>query len=138
MRLFGRTGDEDVALRSEAEPGRVQRREFVRVRANVRVSVTTQQSAESLELESVNLSGNGLVLARPQAGSPPLELDTLVWLEIPIDDGEDPIEARGAVVREGPRGSLGVRFDYIREADQDRLVRYLFRQERRQLKTKEG
>jgi PilZ domain len=118
----------------EGEAERVQRREFARVDVNIPVAVTVRGGPWPLEFEALDLSGNGIVLSPAQAGVRRPGAGTFVWLRIPLYDGHEPVEARGAVVRERPRGAICVRFDHISEAHRERLVHFVFRQERQQLK----
>jgi hypothetical protein len=47
-----------------------------------------------------------------------------------ISEEQEPIDARGAVLRELGDGSLGVHFDFILDQDRERLVRFLFERQR--------
>jgi PilZ domain len=127
-------GDGDATLRfvGREEPELVQRREFVRVDVNIPVDVTLQGNPWPATFDALNLSANGILLAAPAAGVMTLRLGMFVWLKIPLYDGKDPIEVRGTAVREGRKGSVGIRFDHIAERDQERLARYVARQERRE------
>jgi PilZ domain len=125
---------ETVRFVGQEEPELVQRREFVRVEVNIPVSVTLKDAPWPTDFDAVNLSANGILLAAPSAGTLMLKLGMFVWLKIPLYDGRDAIDVRGTVVREAQRGAVGVRFDHIKEGDQERLVRFVMKQEREQRK----
>lgn len=131
---FDVNGGSAVRFVSEQEPELVQRREFVRVDVNIPVSVTIKDNPWPTEFDALNLSGNGALLSKPQGGTGRLGVGMFVWMKIPLYDGKEPIEARGSVVREAGRGTMGVRFDHISEAHQERLVHYVAREERKQRK----
>ena len=131
---FDVNGGSAVRFVSEEEPELVQRRDFVRVDVNIPVSVTIKDNPWPTEFDALNLSGNGALLSKPQGGTGKLTIGMFVWVKIPLYDGKEPIEARGSVVREAPGGAMGVRFDHISEAHQERLVHYVAREERKQRK----
>ncbi len=131
---FDVNGGSAVRFVSEAEPELVQRRDFVRVDVNIPVSVSLKDNPWPTEFDALNLSGNGVLLSKPQGGTGKLTLGMFVWIKIPLYDGKEPIEARGSVVREAAGGTMGVRFDHISEAHQERLVHYVAREERKQRK----
>ena len=112
----------------------MQRREFVRVEVNIPVSVSLKDAPWPTDFDAVNLSANGVLLAAPSAGVIRLGLGMFAWMKIPLYDGRDAIDVRGTVVREAQRGAVGVRFDHVNEADQERLVRFVMKQEREQRK----
>ncbi|HEX4760647.1 MAG TPA: PilZ domain-containing protein [Thermoleophilaceae bacterium] len=130
---FDLSNGKKVRFISDQEPELVQRREFVRVPVNVTVNVTLKSGGWPLECDALNLSGNGVLLEKPQSGKA-LDIGTLVWLSISLHDGQAPITPRGTVVRDAKKGARGVRFDHIGERDQERLVRFVMREERRQRK----
>ena len=130
---FDVNGGTKIRFIGSTEPELMQRREFVRVPVNIAVSVSLQSGGFPLECDAVNLSGNGILLGSPHGGRP-LEVGTPVWLKISLYDGEGPIGPSGMVVRDGGKGMRGVRFDHIGERDQERLVRFVMRQEREQRK----
>jgi hypothetical protein len=130
---FDVDGGQKVRFISTEEPELMQRRQFVRVPVNMSVKVSLKSGGWPLECDVVNLSGNGILIGRPDSGNP-LDVGTLVWLSIPLFDGQDPITPRGMVVRDAGKGTRGVRFDHIGERDQERLVRFVMRQEREQRK----
>jgi hypothetical protein len=130
---FDVDGGKKVRFLSAAEPELVQRREFVRVPVNITANVALKNGGFVLDCDVVNLSGNGILLGSPHGGKP-LDVGSPVWLNVPLYDGQDPIAPRGTVVRDGGKGMRGVRFDHIGERDQERLVRFVMRQEREQRK----
>jgi hypothetical protein len=134
---FDVNGAGSVRFVGQEEPELVQRRDFVRVDVNIPVTVTLKDNPWPIEFDALNLSGNGALLSPPQGGVGRLRIGLFAWLRIPLYDGKDPIEVRGTVVREAGRGAMGIRFDHINEGDQERLVRYLAREERQQ-RTRSG
>jgi c-di-GMP-binding flagellar brake protein YcgR len=131
---FDVNGGSAVRFVSQEEPELVQRRDFVRVDVNIPVSVSMKDNPWPTEFDALNLSGNGVLLSKPQGGTGKLHVGMFVWLRIPLYDGKEPIEVRGSVVREAAGGKMGVRFDHISEAHQERLVHYVAREERKQRK----
>lgn len=130
---FDVNGGKKVRFISAEEPELMQRREFVRVPVNIGVSVSLKSGGWGVECDAINLSGNGILIGSPQTGNAP-QIGTPVWLSIPLYDGQGPITPQGSVVRDAGKGSRGVRFDHIGERDQERLVRFVMRQEREQRK----
>ena len=118
----------------QEEPELVQRREFVRVDVNIPVSVSLKDAPWPTDFDALNLSANGILLAAPNAGVITLKLGMFVWMKIPLYDGKGEIDVRGTVVREAQKGAVGIRFDHINEGDQERLVRFVAREEREQRK----
>jgi PilZ domain len=125
---------ETLRFVGQEEPELMQRREFVRVEVNIPVSVSLKDAPWPTDFDAINLSANGVLLAAPSAGTLMLKLGMFVWMKIPLYDGRDGIDVRGTVVREAQRGAVGVRFDHVNEGDQERLVRFVMKQEREQRK----
>jgi c-di-GMP-binding flagellar brake protein YcgR len=125
---FG-AGGERVSFTPSGKASLVQRREFVRLPVDLTAHATLPGQATQLELQVIDLSANGLRLGR--AEQVPLDESAAVWLSIPVDDGLPPIAPRGKVVRDAEEGTRGVRFDYITDDDQERLVRYVLREQLR-------
>ncbi|HKN93199.1 MAG TPA: PilZ domain-containing protein [Thermoleophilaceae bacterium] len=117
-----------VCFVSREEAKLVQRREFARVDVRLPVIVKVGGWAATT-YETENLSANGLLLRQPLLGAEKLELGTVLWVELDLGDGEEPVEARGTVVRAANGGAVGVRYDHIREEHQERLVRFVFKTE---------
>jgi hypothetical protein len=125
---------ETLRFVGQEEPELVQRRDFVRVDVNFPVSVSLKDNPWPADFDALNVSANGILVGPPSAGVMTLKLGMFVWLKIPLYDGMDAIDVRGTVVREAQKGAVGIRFDYIGESDQERLVRFVARQEREQRK----
>jgi c-di-GMP-binding flagellar brake protein YcgR len=125
---FDQSGSASVRFVSREEPQLVQRRNFARVDVIRPVSVSIS-GATLATFDTLNVSANGLLLGPPPPGVQPLKLGIAAWLKMRLDDDEEPIEARGTAVREAAGGAVGVRFDHITEDHQERLVRFVFRQE---------
>jgi hypothetical protein len=129
-RLVGtmrRHGSQVDAVRLDFDDGPevIQRRQFVRIDASTTVAVT-RESGDRVRTTSVNLSGAGLLLGGPAD----LALDEPVVLDIDVAPGEAPIHARGRVVRETKEGYKGVRLELIEEGDRERLIHFVFEQQR--------
>jgi hypothetical protein len=107
----------------------IQRRGFARVDVELPVKVEIDDVTPAVVVDSLDLSGSGARLRNPEEGEH-LEVGRMVWLEISISDADEPIQARGTVLRELEDGSKGVHFDYIPDHDRDRLVRFLFERQR--------
>jgi PilZ domain-containing protein len=122
-------GVETMRFLPAAEPQLIQRRGFARVDVEVPVKVEIDDVTPAVVVESLDLSGSGARLRDPEEGDH-LEVGRMVWLEISISGADEPIQARGTVLRELEDGSKGVHFDYIPELDRDRLVRFLFERQR--------
>lgn len=128
-RVVGRDGRGSVRvdLTSEATET-VQRRDFVRVDAALRVHVR-EGGAAGLAGEAItrNISGGGLLLA----GATGLRQGESAWVAIDLEDGTPSIEVLVTVVREELDGTRGVHIASISDRDEQRLVRFAFDRERR-------
>jgi hypothetical protein len=131
---FDQGGNKKVRFVGQEEPERVQRRDFVRVDVNIPVAVAFKNDPHAIQYDALNLSANGVLLASPPGAGVAMQIGVFVWLQINLYDGKDPIEARGTAVRSAPHGAVGIRFDHISEENQERLARYVARQEREQRK----
>jgi PilZ domain len=129
MGRFDIGGVETMRFLHVAEPQLIQRRGFARVDVEVPVKVEIDDVTPAVVVDSLDLSGSGARLRNPEEGEH-LEVGRMVWLEISISGADEPIQARGTVLRELEDGSKGVHFDYIPEHDRDRLVRFLFERQR--------
>jgi len=125
---------EKVRFVSQEEPELMQRRQFARVESNMPVDVSLKGMPWPASFDAINLSANGVLLAAPTAGVTRLKLGAFLSMKIPLYDQKEAISVSGTVVREGHKGSVGVRFDHISESDQERLVRYVMKREREQRK----
>lgn len=74
---------------------------------------------------TLNVSGGGLLIPSPHS----LSIGTLLELEIDIPTEAEPVLAIGQVVYVVTSG-YGIEFLLIDETDRDRLVKYLFEQDR--------
>jgi hypothetical protein len=106
-----------------------QRRGFVRLEVTFAVSATLAKEETQVELNVVDLSAGGLQVRQP--ADAPLEEGSTVWLSLPLDDDLAPISPRASVVRGTEAGTHGIRFDYITEDDQERLARFVMREQLR-------
>jgi hypothetical protein len=127
---FDVAGVETMRFLPGAEAELIQRRGFARVAVSVPVSVSVDDVSPPFVVESIDLSGSGAWLHEPAPGEGDLEVGRMVWLELSISEGDEPIQARGTVLRELEDGSKGVQFDYIPDDHRDRLVRFLFERQR--------
>jgi c-di-GMP-binding flagellar brake protein YcgR len=122
-------GSMRVTLVAEAaEAPAVQRRDFVRVGANVPVVVRDGgPDGPAHEVFSLNVSGNGLLLS----GLSHLTVGDFAWVAIDLEDATPPIEALVTVVREADRCRRAVRIMSISARDEQRMVRFSFVQQQR-------
>ena len=122
---------EDGVLRVDhtGEVVLIQRREFVRVDATVRVSYTpVDGDGYSAETTTVNVSGGGFMVSGREA----LKVGEVISFTLQLDgDTRDagPLEAIGRVVRDTAAG-LGVEVEHIDERERERLIRWVFARER--------
>jgi hypothetical protein len=115
-----------VADAAEAPP--VQRRDFVRVVANVPVVVRDGgPDGPAHEVHALNVSGNGLLLT----GLSHLACGDFAWVAIDLEDSTPPVEALVTVAREAERGRRGARIVSISARDEQRIVRFSFVQQQR-------
>jgi len=119
-------GGGSVSFAPSEQPSLMQRRDFVRLPVDLTVSARLEGQDKQLELHVINLSASGLLLDRAGDG---LDDATTVWLSIPLGDGMSPLTPRGTVVRRAPADAHGVEFDYIADSDQERLARFVMREQ---------
>jgi hypothetical protein len=112
-----------------ADADLIQRRGFARVDVEVPVTVSIDDVTAPVTVDTIDLSGSGARL-QDAVDSDHLAVGRMVWLDLSISDADEPIQARGTVLRELEDGSKGVDFDYIPELHRDRLVRFLFERQR--------
>jgi hypothetical protein len=114
----------------------MQRRDFVRVDAVLPVRLWRFDADESadpirehepLELNTLNLSGNGMLIN----GAHPFRLGEAFWFELPLPEGH-PVEGRGRFVRDDGEGRLGGQIEEVTEKSRDRLVRHVFERQRKE------
>jgi c-di-GMP-binding flagellar brake protein YcgR len=107
----------------------IQRREFVRVDAMIRVSYQPiGPSGWTAETTTLNVSGGGFMIS----GREGLRIDEVMPFTIELDgDSRDAgdLTMLGRVVRE-TNGGLGVRIENIDERERERLIRWVFGRER--------
>jgi len=131
VRIAAHDGRGSVRVEPVAEPGEapaVQRRDFVRVGANVPVVVRDGgPEGPAHEVFSLNVSGNGLLIS----GISHLTVGDFAWVAIDLEDGTPAIEALVVVVRELDRGRRAVRIQSISARDEQRMVRFSFAQQQR-------
>ena len=123
-------GLDAVRFLPEGDAELIQRRGYARVEVCVPVSVRIDDFSPAIHVESIDLSGSGALLQRPPLGSVALPLGTALTLSIAISEDQQPVEARGTVLRELDDGSRGVHFDSIDDDHRDRLVHFLFERQR--------
>jgi hypothetical protein len=118
-----------VSFSPSDRPELVQRRDYVRVPLYLTVGATLASDDTPFELSVIDLSASGLRLGRTSDAR--VEDGMTLWLSLAIDDGEPPIAPRGRAVRGAEEGTHGVRFDYTTDDDQERLIRFVLREQLR-------
>jgi len=121
-----------VVLQGSSE--RIQRREWARIEATLRVTVRGVDEAVGGETVTLNISGGGILVKDPWRM--PLGLDVRVELE--VEPGAAPIRALGRVVREPQPDQKGIRIDSIARDDGERLVRLVRERELAALRMSRG
>ena len=119
--------DAAVTLRVDGEPELTQRRDFVRVEATMPVAVLTAGGV--VDTFATNLSGNGFCVAGPAS----LEVGDLIGFALRLP-GDQRVEGKARVAREGERGMKGCAIEEIDEAGREVLVRFTFDRQRTELK----
>jgi hypothetical protein len=104
----------------------VQRRGFVRVDAFLEVVVTPEEGAEPIPAAVVNISGSGAVVSR----LPATEVGDVAHLELRLAPFDPPLAIDARVVRVFDEQFRAVRFELIKEADRERIVRFVFDRQR--------
>jgi hypothetical protein len=120
-----------IALSGVVE--RIQRREYVRVSAHVKVDVRGIDEPLGGETVTLDISGSGILISDPWRL--PLGLDVRVELMLP--DGE-PVRALGRVVRHAAEDKKGIRLDGLARADDDRMIRFIRDREMQALRAARG
>jgi hypothetical protein len=105
-----------VLLEGEAE--RIQRREWARVDAVLRITVRGVDEPVGGDTQTLNISGGGMLVKDPWRL--PIGLD--VRIELHHEPGP-PVNALGRVVRSPTPDQKGIRIDSIAREDEERLVR---------------
>lgn len=114
-----------------------QKRKFFRVDAQMAVDLQHMppQQASPVVGESINISGNGILVFLPEK----LEVDRRVRLKIDLPDFETlGVRCTGRVIRCDTKNQGGHEvafcFDSIDEEDQDKIIAFCFCQQRKQLR----
>jgi hypothetical protein len=121
-----------VVLEGDAE--RIQRREWARVDATLKVIVKGVDEPVGGETVTLNISGGGILVKDPWRM--PLGID--VRFELEVEAGEAPIKALGRVVREPAQDQKGIRIESIAREDGERLVRLVRERELAALRMSRG
>jgi c-di-GMP-binding flagellar brake protein YcgR len=104
----------------------IQRREFVRVDAMIRVTYEPiGPSGWLAETTTLNVSGGGFMVS----GREGLQIGEVMSFTLELGGGEGDMTVLGRVVRETSSG-LGVEIENIDERERERLVRWVFARER--------
>jgi hypothetical protein len=118
---------------ADQTPEIVQRREFVRVEGAQPVVVRSNADDASVKTHAIDVSGGGMLLS----GAHKLDLDAEIRFRLELDD-ELPIEGRARVIRADGDEHRAVVFEEIDEADRQRLIRFIFDQQRAALARTRG
>jgi len=126
---------ERVRFRYDGDPQVVQRREFARADVVRPVAVgRLDKEDEEVSTWTVNVSGNGLLIAGPAA----LKIGDEIWFRVSLGEDLAPVEGRAKVVREDERGRKGLRITDIRERDRELLVHFVLERQRQALRMIRG
>jgi c-di-GMP-binding flagellar brake protein YcgR len=105
----------------------IQRRDYVRVEAFVPVSYQPDgPDGWTATANTLDVSGGGFQLAEAEG----LRLGDMRRFTLDLGEGEDPVPAVAAAVREAGDRAFGMQFVEILERDRQRLVRWVFARER--------
>ena len=108
----------------------IQRREFMRLDAIIRVSYWPMgRDGWEAETTTVNISGGGFMVAGREGLRMGDVVDFLLHLDGDDNKESGPLECAGEVLRELSNG-LGVRITEITEEERERLIRWVFVRER--------
>lgn len=119
----------DSALRVDATGTieLIQRRDYVRVEAFVPVTYRPAgQDGWTAPANTLDVSGGGFQIAQAEG----LRLGDVMRFTLELGEGEEPMQAVAAAVREAGEGTFGMRFVEILERDRKRLVGWVFARER--------
>jgi c-di-GMP-binding flagellar brake protein YcgR len=104
----------------------IQRREFVRVDAMIRVTYEPIGPGGWLaETTTLNVSGGGFMIS----GREGLQIGEVMSFTLELGDDEGDMIVLGRVVRETASG-LGVEIEIVDERERERLIRWVFARER--------
>jgi len=118
------------------EVRRIQERKFVRAKVVLETSYclgaeeyTASPPQLSKKAYIVDLSGGGAQLILKEKP----EVNSLLWLSLPLPDGREPLVVKGRVKRVGikvvdglERYEVGLAFEGLPERDVDRIMRFVF------------
>jgi hypothetical protein len=105
----------------------IQRRDYVRVEAFVPVSYQPDgRDGWTATANTLDVSGGGFQIAEAEG----LRLGDMLRFTIELGEGEEPVQAVSAAVREAGERVFGMRFVEILERDRQRVVRWVFARER--------
>ena len=121
-----------VVLQGDAE--RIQRREWARVDATLKVRVKGIDEDVGGDTVTLNISGGGILVKDPWRM--PIGID--VRIELEVDPGAEPIRALCRIVREPALDQKGIRIDNIARDDEERLVRLVRERELAALRMARG
>ena len=127
-RMEGILSEAPNVLRFRGEAGEIvmQRRQFVRVRCGV--TVTLAGEGDPILTETVDLSQGGMLIARGDA----LRVRSDVRFVLALGDGET-FAGEGRIVRGTPFGHRAISFKPVTGTDERRLAHFIAELERRQL-----
>ena len=107
----------------------LQQREFVRINATQPVVIYIGKEMIRVDSFTVDVSGGGFLLAGPDT----LQIGESISFQLTLAAEAEPITGRAAVVRVDSMGRRGVVFEDISDADQTRLVHFIFECQRKEL-----
>jgi len=132
-----------LVLLKPKEFRRIQRRDYVRVEANLPVTIELSKNEEEQVVilsRTCNISGGGMMLSLDLDSLEETEfsVDAVLDLNIEIPELEQPIKAIGRIVRceekkspnSGNELCLGLKFTLIEEKDRDQIISYVFKRQR--------
>lgn len=133
MRLGGDAVLEDrdvLRFRNLCSLDMLQRRDYVRVKANRKVLLRVTGSPAPVECASLDLSGGGMLLS----GLEQLEVGQRVEFRLLPGEGAPEITGGATVVRSDPGGRRAIAFEEITDGNRRRLIRFLFDRQREELR----
>jgi hypothetical protein len=136
MRLRGTAVRDDadlVRLTLDGPPQLVQRRQFVRVIAPQDVTLD-DESGWYTTTRSLNISGGGMLVSGPAD----LDLDREIHFALSLGEELAPVTGSGRVVRAASNKQRAIVFEEIRQADRERLIRFIFDRQRAALAITRG
>jgi c-di-GMP-binding flagellar brake protein YcgR len=105
----------------------IQRRDYVRVEAFVPVAYQPDgPDGWTATANTLDVSGGGFRIAVAEG----LRLGDMLRFTLELGEGEEPLHAVAAAVRESGEGEFGMRFLEVLEIDRQRLIRWVFARER--------